>query len=151
MLQDPAKEEEISIPSTFGNDADIDNMTEEQIQALVQKEIPQKVVSLERLNSAQAQVQVFDAGVKAEMIDTKRPNPNVQSFLDYLTLRSFTPFGLSEGFAMGKPDGNFKANQLFSERAFEEQQKQLEQFCDWCFVRWHNWSAKHGKITPLTD
>ena len=52
---------------------------------------------------------------------------------------------------MGKPDGNYKANQLFSERAFEEQQKTLEQFCDWCFRRWHDWSVKHGKIKPLTD
>lgn len=151
VLQEPQKEEEIAIPSTFGTDTDIDSMTEDQLKALVEKEIQPRVVTLDRLNAANAQVQVMESGVRAEMIDTKRPNPNVQQFLDFLTLRSFTPFGLSESFAMGKPDGNYKANQLFSERAFEEQQKTLEQFCDWCFRRWHDWSVKHGKIKPLTD
>lgn len=76
VLQEPQKEEEIALPSTFG-DTDLDNLTEDQIKAIVEKEIQPKVVSLEKLNSANAQIQIFEPGARAEMIDTKRPNPNV--------------------------------------------------------------------------
>ena len=151
ILQDPAKEEEVSVPSTFG-DADLDNMTDEQIKALVEKEVPQQVVSLDRLNAAQAQAQVMVPGVRAEILDSKRPNPNVQAFLDYLTLHSFTPWGIPEMWASGKPSGaDYKANQLFAERAFREQQKSLEQFLDWTFARWHDWSVSRGDISPIAD
>ena len=69
----------------------------------------------------------MEAGVRAEVLDSKRPNPNVQSFLDYLTQRSFTPFGLSEQFALANVSGqDFRANQLYSERTFRQEQKGLE-------------------------
>lgn len=150
ILQDPTHEEETSLPSTFG-DADLDSMTDDEIKALVEKEVQPQVVNLERLSAANAQAQVMVPGVRAEVLDSKRPNPNVQAFLDYLTLRSYTPWGIPEEFASGKPGANFKQNQIFAERAFEEQQKCLEQFADWSFRRWHDWSVKHGAITPLAE
>lgn len=127
VLQEPQKEDETTLPSTLGDDVDIDSMSEDEIRALVAKEVPQRIVTLDKLNSANAQTQIMEAGVRAEVLDSKRPNPNVQSFLDYLTQRSFTPFGLSEQFALGNVSGqNFRANQLFSERAFRQEQKGLE-------------------------
>ena len=125
ILQDPTKED-TPLPSAFG-DVDLDSMTDEEVQALIAKEIKPQIVTLDALNSAQAQAQVMEPGIRAEVLDSKRPNPNVQQFLDYLTLHSFLPWGLPEMFASGKPSGaDFKAQQLFAERAFREQQKILE-------------------------
>ena len=72
--------------------------------------------------------------------------------MDYLTLRSFAPMGLPEQFASGRITGaDFKASQMFAERTFREQQKELERFCDWTFRRWHETAVKHGTIKALTD
>ena len=111
-----------------------------------------KTQSLDKFNSAAAEYQVMPPGAKAELLESKRPNPNVQQFIDWLAGRSFSPFGLSRMFSTGDvKSGDFKANQLFSERAFQQYQKSLESFCDWTFRKWANWAAKRNIIKPLDD
>ena len=84
---------------------------------------------------------------KMELLDTKRPNANMPDFINWLATKSAAPFGLSEQFATFMPKGaDFRANQLFSERTFEEAQKFLEQICDWTLFRWSIWAFKRGII-----
>ena len=91
-------------------------------------------------------------GFKAELLEQKRPNPNPQSSIDWLAGRSFSPFGLSQMFATGKiSNGDFKSNQLYSERCFQQYQKQLESFCDWTFRKWAGWAERKQLIAPLTE
>ena len=73
-------------------------------------------------------------------------------FINWLATRSAAPFGLSEAFATFQPTGgDFRANQLFSARAFEEAQKFLESICDWVLYRWALWANKRGIITRHPD
>lgn len=46
---------------------------------------------------------------------------------------------------------DFRANQLFSARTFEEAQKFLEGIADWTLYRWSLWAAKKGMIGKLPD
>ena len=74
------------------------------------------------------------------------------NFINWLATRSAAPFGLSEAFATFQPTGgDFRANQLFSARAFEEAQKFLESICDWVLYRWALWANKRGIITRHPD
>lgn len=89
---------------------------------------------------------------KMELLDTKHPNATMPEFINWLATKSAAPFGLSEHFATFMPNGSdFRANQLFSERAFEEAQKFLEQICDWTLYRWSIWANKRGIISRQPD
>ena len=147
------QQEEAQEPSAFGEDEDIQNMSDEEIEKLAAEEQGEvKTQRLEKFNSAAAEYQVMPPGAKAELLESKRPNPNVQQFIDWLAGRSFSPFGLSRMFSTGDvKSGDFKANQLFSERAFQQYQKSLETFCDWTFRKWANWAAKRNIVKPLTE
>lgn len=75
----------------------------------------------------------------------------IPEFINWLAGRSATPFGLTREFATLAPSGaDFRANQLFSARAFQDAQKFLEGICDWIFWRWSLWAAKRGKISPVS-
>ena len=152
ILQDKQEEEAVE-PSAFGDDEDIQNMSEEEIEKLTAQETEEtKTYKLDKFNSAAAEYQVMPPGFKAELLEQKRPNPNTQSFIDWLAGRSFSPFGLSQMFATGKiSNGDFKSNQLYSERCFQQYQKQLESFCDWTFRKWAGWAERKQLIAPLTE
>lgn len=151
ILQDKQEDEAVE-PSAFGDDEDIQGMTDEEIEKLTAQETEEKTYKLDKFNSAAAEYQVMPPGFKAELLEQKRPNPNTQSFIDWLAGRSFSPFGLSQMFATGKiSNGDFKSNQLYSERCFQQYQKQLESFCDWTFRKWAGWAERKGLIAPLTE
>lgn len=148
------QDEETAEPSAFGDDdADIQNMTDEEVERLAAQEKEEtKTYKLDKFSSAQAEYQVMPPGFKAELLEQKRPNPNTSAFIDWLAGRSFSPFGLSQMFATGKiSNGDFKSNQLYSERCFQQFQKQLESFCDWSFRKWAGWAEKNGLISALTE
>ena len=130
MLQETnSSNEDVVTPSAFDNDVDIENMTDEEIEALAKAEADDKVqtVALDRVNAAGCIYQVMPENYKMELLDTKHPNTNMPSFINWLATKSASPFGLSEQFATFMPRGaDFRANQLFSKRAFEEAQKFLE-------------------------
>lgn len=140
-------------PSAF-DEEDLKNMSDDEIKQLVagEQEGEVKEQKLDRFSSAQAEYQVMPPGFKAELLDQKNPNPNAQGFIDWLAGRSFSPFGLSQMFATGKiSNGDYKSNQLYSERCFQQYQKQLEAFCDWTFRKWALWAVKRSIVKPLTE
>ena len=152
ILQEKQEEEAVE-PSAFGEDEDIQNMSEEEIAKLAAQETDEtKTYKLDKFNSAAAEYQVMPPGFKAELLEQKRPNPNTQSFIDWLAGRSFSPYGLSRMFSTGQvTNGDFKSNQLYSERCFQQYQKQLESFCDFVFRKWAGWAEKKQLIAPLTE
>ena len=146
--------EEVAIPSAFENGTDFENMTDEEIEEASNEEAENQVqtVSLERVNAAGCIYQVMPEDYKMELLDTKHPNQNMPSFINWLATKSAAPFGLSEQFATFMPRGSdFRANQLFSARSFEEAQKFLEQICDWTLYRWSLWANKKGLINKQPD
>lgn len=153
ILQSDQPQEETAEPSAFGDDdADIQNMTDEEVEKLAAQETEEKTYRLDKFNSAQVEFQQMPPGFKAELLESKRPNPSVQQFIDFLAGRCFSPYGISRMFSTGDvKSGDFKANQLFSERAFQQYQKQLESFCDFTFRKWTGWATKRQIIKPLTE
>lgn len=135
--------EDVAPPSAFEDGADFENMTDEEIEAAAKAEVDSEVhtMALERVNAAGCIYQVMPENYRMELLDTKHPNQNMPEFINWLATKSAAPFGLSRQFATFAPDGSsFRANQLFSARAFEEAQKFLEQICDWTLYRWALWA-----------
>ena len=155
VLQDTSvSNEDVAVPSAFDVDTDFENMTDEEIEAASKEEAESQVqtMTLDRVNAAGCIYQVMPENYKMELLDTKHPNTNMPSFINWLATKSAAPFGLSEQFATFMPRGSdFRANQLFSERAFEEAQKFLEQICDWTLYRWSIWANKRGLINRQPD
>ena len=155
VLQDAsATNEEVEVPSPFDEGTDFENMTDEQIEAAAKEAAGEQVqtMSLERVNAAGCIYQVMPENYKMELLDTKHPNQNMPEFINWLATKAAAPFGLSQQFATFMPTaGDFRANQLFSQRAFEEAQKFLEQICDWTLYRWALWANKRGLITNTPD
>ena len=146
--------EDVAVPSAFDNGTDFENMTDEEIEAATKEEAGENVqtMSLERVNAAGCIYQVMPENYKMELLDTKHPNTNMPSFINWLATKAAAPFGLSEQFATFMPRGaDFRANQLFSARTFEEAQKFLEQICDWTLYRWSLWANKRGLINRQPD
>lgn len=155
VLQDSnASNENVTLPSVFDKDTDFSKMTDEEIEEAVKQENASQVqtMTLERVNAAGCIYQVMPENYKMELLDTKHPNNNMPDFINWLATKSAAPFGLSEQFATFMPKGaDFRANQLFSARSFEEAQKFLEQICDWCLYRWAIWANKRGLISRTPD
>ena len=146
--------EEATAPSVFDTDTDLDNMTDEEIEELAKAEADDNVQTqtLDRVTSAGVIYQVMPENYRMELLDTKHPNATMPEFINWLATKSAAPFGLSQHFATFMPNGSdFRANQLFSERAFEEAQKFLEQICDWTLYRWSIWANKRGIIDRQPD
>jgi len=98
-------------------------MTDEEIEAATNDEIKGQVqtMALDRVNAAGCIYQVMPENYKLELLDTKHPNQTMPQFINWLATKSAAPFGLSEEFATFQPRGaDFRANQLFSKRAFED-------------------------------
>lgn len=115
--------EDVELPSPFDANADFANMTDEEVEAAVkeQNDSQDQTMALDRINAAGCIYQVMPENYKMELLDTKHPNQNMPDFINWLATKSAAPFGLSEQFATFMPKGaDFRANQLFSERAFEE-------------------------------
>lgn len=146
--------ENVEPPSPFDTDTDFDSMTDEEIEAAVKEQVDSetRTMTLERVNAAGCIYQVMPENYKMELLDTKHPNANTPQFINWLATKSAAPFGLSEQFATFMPKGvDFRANQLFSARTFEEAQKFLEGIADWTLYRWSLWAAKKGMIGKLPD
>lgn len=147
--------EDVDVPTPFDADTDFSNMTDEEVEAAVKEETGGNALetqTLDRVTAAGCIYQVMPENYKMELLDTKHPNQNMPSFINWLATKSAAPFGLSEQFATFMPKGaDFRANQLFSERTFEEAQKFLENIADWTLYRWSLWATKKGLISKMPD
>lgn len=149
LQESSASNEDVTMPSPFDRGTDFSNMTDEEIEAATKETIESNVqtMALDRVNAAGCIYQVMPENYKMELLDTKHPNANMPDFINWLASKSAAPFGLSREFATFMPTGaDFRANQLYSERAFEEAQKFLENICDWCLYRWTLWANKKGIV-----
>jgi len=155
VLQDSnSSNEDAVVPSAFDTDTDFSQMTDEQVEAAAKEEADGAVqtMSLEKVNAAGVVYQVLPENFRMELLDTKHPNQNMPEFINWLATKSAAPFGLSRQFATFAPNGSdFRANQLFSARAFEEAQKFLEQICDWALYRWAKWAGRRGLVGMSPD
>lgn len=145
--------EDAAVPSAFDDGTDFSNMTAEEIEEAVKEEQPSEVtMTLDKVAAAGAVYQVMPENYKMEILDTKHPNSNMPDFINWLAGRAASPFGLTREFATLAPSGSdFRANQLFSKRAFEDGQKFLEGIADWVVYRWSLWASKKNIISkPLS-
>lgn len=111
-----------------------------------------QTMTLDRVTAAGAIYQVMPENFKIEMLDTKRPNPNMPEFISWLAGRSAAPFGLSKQFATLQSSGaDFRAEQLMTWPAFYEAQKFLESICDWVVYRWSVWAMKKGYVKEVPE
>lgn len=96
---------------------------------------------------------IFDQlpdGLKMELLDTKRPNPNVEGFVKWLSGRAGAAIGLAKCYATMEAAASytaFRGEQVMTWPTFEDCQKDLERdVCDWLVRRWAAWAAKRGEI-----
>ena len=125
MLQSSSSSnEEAAMPTPFESGTDFENMTDEEIEAAVKDTVGSndvQTMTLDKVNAAGCIYQVMPENYKMELLDTRHPNEKIPDFINWLAGRSAAPFGLSREFATFMPTGSdFRANQLYSERAFEE-------------------------------
>lgn len=138
-------EEENQLPSTFDQGTDFSQMTDEEIEAAAKEEAnsQEKVITFNKASSCGIVYEQLPDNYKFELLDTKHPNQQIQEFIEWIAGRSSAVFGLSRAFATGNPTGaDFRAQQLMTQPAFLECQKQLEQICDWCMYRYVWWMHK---------
>lgn len=90
----------------------------------------------------------------AQQLDTKHPNDSVETMVNWLAGRAAATMGLSRVFVTGEPDNaNFRANQLMTQGAIAEFQKELEQVCDWVFyqfVKFEGIKLEDGFMSKVT-
>ena len=138
----------------FDGETDFEGMGDAEIEAAIkaEAETQEKTVSLDKIRAAQICYEVMPENCRLELLDTKHPNQTMPDFIKFLASRSAASFGLSEQFATLQVDGaSYRANQIFSQRTFEECQKFLEQILDWIFYRWSVWATRKGIITPAAE
>lgn len=138
--------EHTQLPSTFDDGTDFSEMTDEQIEEAAKQEAnDEQVISFSRASSCGIVYEQLPDDYKMEILDQKHPNQNMQEFIEWIAGRSSAVFGLSRAFATGNPTGaDFRAQQLMTQPAFIECQKQLEQICDWCMYRYVWWMHNNG-------
>lgn len=154
LQSESVSNEEVAMPSPFDDSTDFSTMTDEEIEAATKETAENNVqtMALDRVNAAGCIYQVMPENYRMELLDTKHPNDKIPDFINWLAGRSAAPFGLTKEFATLAPSGaDFRANQLQSERVFEEAQKFLENICDWCLYRWTLWANKKGIISRTPD
>lgn len=149
LQSESVSNEEVAMPSPFDDSTDFSTMTDEEIEAATKETVENNVqtMALDRVNAAGCIYQVMPENYRMELLDTRHPNDKIPDFINWLAGRSAAPFGLTKEFATLAPSGaDFKANQLFSSRVFEEAQKFLEGISDWCLYRWSLWATKKNII-----
>lgn len=153
-LKEPQTEED-ETPTAFGDDVDVENLTDDEMQKLVDEESAStQTVSLMAAKENAVAFQQLPPGWDAQMLDTKHPNANVEAMTDYLSGRVAAVLGLARCFATGNPDkDNFRVQQLLTAPAMLQYQKDLERICDWAFVNFTKWLDRRGlfDVSTLDD
>lgn len=140
-------------PSTFDAATDINAMSDSEIEAAIKAEADasEQIVTLDRAMQSGVVYQVMPEDYRLELLDTKHPNQSMPDFIRWLAGRSAAPLGLTRQYATMEAGANFRAEQLMSQRVFDECQQWLEQICDWVMFRWGAWARKKGMIKDLPE
>lgn len=112
---------------------------------------PVEEIRLDHITEAGAYWDEMPEGVKLELLDTKRPNPNMPEFINWLSGRSAAAFGLSRIYATLHAETSytaFRGEQILAQPAFEDRQKYLENnLLDWVARRFVMWAQRKGLLT----
>lgn len=107
-------------------------------------------LELDHIDSSGMIYDVLPDDYKMELLDTKRPNPNVEGFVKWLSGRSGAAVGLAKCYATLEAAASytaFRGEQVMSWPTFEEWQKNLERdVCDWVVRKWAKWASRKGII-----
>lgn len=112
-------------------------------------------LELEHIKGSGALFDLMPEGVKYEMLDTKRPNPNVEVFVKWLAARAGFAVGMGRVYSTGEAVASytaFRGEQVMTWPMFEDWQKKLERgVCDWLIRRWASWAERRGEIAALPE
>jgi len=106
----------------------------------------------ERFSEATSGGHVFKMLPETELklLETKRPNPNVQSFIDWLQRNAGAVHGLTSIYSTLKAEASytaFRGEQSMAMPSFEEAQKELERGAlSWIAIKAIQWAFDIGKI-----
>lgn len=113
-------------------------------------EIEEDTFELDNIKGSGAIFDLLPDGYKMELLDTKRPNPNVEGFVKWLSARSGAAVGLAKCYANMEATASytaFRGEQVMSWPTFEECQKSLErEVCDWVIRKWAKWADRKGLL-----
>ena len=105
-------------------------------------------VTLDNIRGSGAIFDQLPDGYKMELLDTKRPNPNVEGFVKWLSGRSGAAVGLAKCYANMEATTSytaFRGEQVMTWPTFEKWQKSLErEVCDWVVRKWAAWAKRRG-------
>ena len=109
-----------------------------------------ETIELDNIKGSGAIFDLLPDNYKMELLDTKRPNPNVEGFVKWLSGRSGAAVGLAKCYATMEASQSytaFRGEQVMSWPVFEEWQKSLErEVCDWVVRKWAIWAVRKGII-----
>lgn len=110
-----------------------------------------KDFSTKELNAIGAHFDQMPENMKIELLDTKRPNPNMPAYIEFLTGQVGGTRGLARVYATLKAQTSytaFRGEQVMSWPSFEEAQKDLERdVCDWAARLVIARAVSRGEIT----
>ncbi len=91
--------------------------------------------------------------LKMELLETKRPNPNMPEFIDWLVGMSGGVYGFARPFATLNPIqsyAGFKASQAITKPSITEAQKHLERYIlDWAGRNAFKYAIRKGLVTEV--
>lgn len=148
QLLDSSEEEEETVPEEFDpnagtvpdTDTDGNPLSDEEKAVIAAAQAArdseaQQPLSLEQFKAIGAMFDAMPPKLKMEMIDTKRPNPNMPQFIDWLAGSVSSVYGMGRVYATLNPEASytaFRGAQCLSWPSIEESQKDLERTaCDW--------------------
>lgn len=111
--------------------------------------------TLEEMDAIGAHIDEMPAGKRLELLDTKRPNPNMAAYLDWLVGHAAGTLGMPRLYAMLKADNSYssaRAEMCLAWATFEECQKTLERtVCDWAARQAIAWAVRTGELKAPPD
>jgi len=106
--------------------------------------------TLEEMEAIGAHFDEMPAGKRFELLDTKRPNPNMAAYLDWLVGSAAATLGMPKLYAMLRAEASYsaaRAEMCLAWTTFEECQKELERtVCDWIGRQAIAWGVRTGEI-----
>ena len=106
--------------------------------------------TLEEMEAIGAHFDEMPAGKRFELLDTKRPNPNMAAYLDWLVGTAASTLGMPRLYAMLRAEASYsaaRAEMCLAWTTFEECQKELERtVCDWIGRQAIAWAVRTGEL-----
>ena len=137
-----------SVPDAFKTVVDAANA--EAAAADADADADKVEFSLEEMEAIGAHFDEMPAGKRFELLDTKRPNPNMAAYLDWLVGAAAGTLGMPKLYALMRAEASYsaaRAEMCLAWTTFEECQKELERtVCDWIGRQAIAWAVRTGEL-----